>query len=324
VDYDILVLAFGATNSFFGSREMEEHSKGMKTIAEVLDLRNKLLMNFENALLAKDPGEMDQLLNIVIVGGGPSGVEIAGALSEMNRYILPKDYPELKERKANIYLIEAADRVLNMMSEKSSEKATEFLQKMGTKILLGTKVTGSDESTVFLSTGDNIRTSLIIWTAGIRGNRIDGLDPAVYARAGRINVDRFNRIKGSENIYALGDIAFMTEEKYPGGHPQVAQVAIQQAKLLAQNLKNELKQKNPKEFRYRDLGTMATVGRNLAVVELPFINFHGIFAWFVWMFIHLMSIVGVKNKLLIFINWAWKYLTYDQSLRLILRPKGCA
>jgi NADH:ubiquinone reductase (H+-translocating) len=324
VDYDILVLAFGATNSFFGSREMEEHSKGMKTIAEVLDLRNKLLMNFENALLAKEPGEKDQLLNIVIVGGGPSGVEIAGALSEMNRYILPKDYPELKERKASIYLIEAADRVLNMMSERSSEKATEFLQKMGTKILLGTKVTGSDENTVFLSTGDKIRTSLIIWTAGIRGNRIDGLDPAVYARAGRINVDRFSRIKGSENIYALGDIAFMTEEKYPDGHPQVAQVAIQQAKLLAQNLKNELKQKNPKEFIYRDLGTMATVGRNLAVVELPFINFHGIFAWFVWMFIHLMSIVGVKNKLLIFINWAWKYLTYDQSLRLILRPKGCA
>jgi NADH:ubiquinone reductase (H+-translocating) len=324
IDYDFLVLAFGATNSFFGSKEMEEHAKGMKSIAEVLDLRNSLLMNLENSLTSKNEEERNMHLNIVIIGAGPSGVEIAGALSEMNKYILPKDYPELKGTRAKIYLVEAAGRVLNVMSPKSSEKAQQFLEDYGVNVMINTKALGCDEKSVTLSTGEKISTSLIIWTAGIKGNHIDGLAPESYSRNGRIIVDRFNQVKDHENIFALGDIAFMTEAKYPNGHPQVAQVAIQQAELLAENIKRKLSTKPLKEFKYRDLGTMATVGKNLAVVELPYIHFQGIFAWFVWMFVHLMSIIGVRNRFIIFLNWAWKYITYDQSTRILLRPKGCA
>lgn len=323
IDYDYLVISFGATNSFFGSKEMEKNARGMKSIAEVLDLRNSLLMNLENSLLAENEEERDMHLNIVIIGAGPSGVEIAGAISEMNKYILPKDYPELKEIRAKIYLVEAAGRVLNVMSEKSSEKAQQFLEEHGVKVMTNTKATSCDDKSVTLSTGEKISTSLIIWTAGIKGNHIDGLTDDVYTKSGRILVDRFNRVKGQSDIFALGDIAFMTEEKYPNGHPQVAQVAIQQAELLAGNFKKIESKKPLKEFKYRDLGTMATVGKNLAVVELPYIHFYGIFAWFVWMFIHLMSIIGVRNRFIIFLNWAWKYITYDQSTRILLRPKGC-
>lgn len=322
VEYDYLVLAMGATNSFFGSKEMEENSNGMKTIAEVLDLRNTMLMNLENALLAKSDEERARDLNIVIVGGGPSGVEIAGALAEMNHYVIPKDYPELKEQRARIYLLEGTSRVLHMMSEKSSTESKKFLEKLGVNVLTNTLATGCDDKCVTLSTGEKICTSLIIWTAGIKGNRIDGLNPEVFNRSSRIFIDRQCKVKGYDNIFALGDISWLTDEKYPDGYPQVAQVAIQQAKLVANNLRREQKNKPPLDFVYRDLGTMATVGRNLAVVELPFLKFQGFFGWMVWMFIHLMSIVGVKNKLIIFINWAWKYVTYDQSLRLILRPKG--
>lgn len=322
IRFDFLVLAHGATNSFFGSTQMQQHSKAMKTIAEVIDLRNNLLMNLESAITAVDESEREKRLNIVIIGGGPSGVEIAGALAEMNKHIIPKDYPELRTNGPRIFLIEAADRLLNMMSERSSAKALEFLEKSGVRVMTMTKAVGCDEESVFLDSGNIIKTRMIIWTAGIKGNLIDGLNNEVYTRSGRIIVDRQNQIMGYKDIFAVGDIAWMAEEKYPKGHPQVAQVAIQQAKLLAKNLKCRITGRTEKEFYYRDLGTMATIGRHLAVVELPFVHFQGIFGWYVWMFIHLMSIVGVRNRLIIFFNWAWKYFTYDQSTRLILRPKG--
>jgi NADH:ubiquinone reductase (H+-translocating) len=324
IEYDYLVLAHGATNAYFGSVPMQRYSRGMKTMTEVLDLRNSLLMNFENALTAESAEERDMLMSIVIIGGGPSGVEIAGALAEMNKYVLKKDYPEFKEIRAKIYLVEAVDRVLSAMSVQSSEKARGFLEKMGVQVLTNTKASGCDNKTVFLDSGKSINTGMIIWTAGIKGNSIAGLNPECFTRNGRICVDRNSRVAGYSNVFALGDISLQTEEKYPKGHPQVAQVAIQQAQLLAENLVRVRSNKPMKEFKYRDLGTMATVGRHLAVVELPGFRFQGIFGWFVWMFIHLMSIIGVKNKLQIFLNWAWKYFTYDQSTRLILRPKGCA
>jgi NADH dehydrogenase len=324
IDYDYLVLAHGATNAYFGSPQMQKYSRGMKTIAEVLDLRNSLLMNFENALTAQNEEEREMLMTIVIIGGGPSGVEIAGALAEMNKYVLSKDYPEFKEIRAKIYLIEAVDRVLSSMTKRSSDKAGSFLEKMGVHVLTNIKATGCDEKTVFLDSGTSINTGMIIWTAGIAGNNTQGLNADCFSRSGRISVDRYNRVLAYSNVFALGDISLQTEEKYPKGHPQVAQVAIQQAQLLAENLGRIKSSKPLKEFKYKDLGTMATVGRHLAVVELPSLRFQGIFAWYIWMFIHLMSIIGVKNKLLIFINWAFKYFTYDQSTRLILRPKGCA
>jgi NADH dehydrogenase len=324
IEYDYLVLAHGATNAYFGSAQMQKYSRGMKTIAEVLDLRNSLLMNFENALTAQNAEEREMLMTIVIIGGGPSGVEIAGALAEMNKYVLSKDYPEFKEIRAKIYLIEAVDRVLSSMSQQSSDKARSFLEKMGVQVLTNTRATGCDEKTVFIDSGKTIITGMIIWTAGIAGNSIEGINSNCFSRTGRIRVDSFNRVSGYSNIFAIGDISLQTEKKYPVGHPQVAQVAIQQAQLLAENLGRMKSNKPIKEFKYKDLGTMATVGRHLAVVELPSVRFQGVFAWFVWMFIHLMSIIGVKNKLLIFMNWAFKYFTYDQSTRLIIRPKGCA
>jgi NADH dehydrogenase len=319
--YDILVLAHGARTSYFGLDQLEHCTKTMKSVADALDLRNTILQNFEDALAVATPEERDQYMNIVVVGGGPSGVEISGALAEMRNHILPKDFPDLDCSKINIYLIEANNRLLGAMSEKTSAKAAEFLNRLDIKVLTSSSVQDCDEKYVILSTSEKIRTNIVIWTAGIKANIIEGLYSNCYTRGDRLLVDRYNRVTGCKNIYAIGDAALMTEGKYPAGHPQLAQVAIQQGVLLSKNLRLILKSKPMEMFHYHDLGTMATIGRNLAVVELPYIKFQGLFAWLVWMFIHLFSIMGVKNRLLIFINWVWNYITYDQSLRLIIKPK---
>jgi NADH dehydrogenase len=292
----------------------------MKSVSEALGLRNTILQNYENALITEDPNECEGLMNIVVVGGGPTGVEISGAMAEMKKFVLPKDYPELDFQKMHIYLLEASNAVVKGMSEASSKKAYQYLLKLGVRVWLNSLVKDFDGKNVMLEDGSMVRCNTLVWTAGIHGNRIEGLSPEIYNKRDRIMVDSMNRVKGYDNIFAIGDVSVMIDEKSPDGHPQVAQVAIQQARLLATNIVNLQRGKELKPFKYKDLGSMATVGRNLAVVDLPLIKFQGFFAWLIWMFIHLMSIVGVKNRVFIFINWLWYYITYDQSLRLIIRP----
>jgi NADH dehydrogenase len=321
IKYDYLVLSMGADTNFFGMKNIIERAIPMKSVGEALGLRNRLLQNFEDALSASSEDEREGLMNVVVVGGGPTGTEVSGTLSEMRRTVLPKDFPELDFTKMKIYLVEHSPKVLGPMSPEASAKAKLYLAELGVEVKVSTEVVDFDGKNVSLGDGSKIRTNNVIWAAGVKANSITGLPPEVYGKGGRIKVDRFNKVEGFSNIYALGDQAFMTEEKYPNGHPQIAQPAIQQGDRLAKNLLNGINKKPLKEFSYKDLGSMATIGRNLAVVDLPFWKFQGFFAWLVWMLVHLMSIVGVKNRLIVFINWLWSYITFDQSLRLIIKPK---
>ena len=320
--YDILVLATGADTNFFGNQQLEEHAFPMKSTVEALQLRYKLVQNFEDALTTKNEEALQRLMNIVVVGGGPTGVEISGALAEMKRYVLPKDYPELDFSKMNIYLLEGTQKTLGHMSEISSDRSKKYLEKLGVKVMTGAHVKDYDGKNIHLQDGKTISSATVLWAAGVKGNIPDGVDKSLIAKGNRIKVDRQNRVTGSQNIYAIGDLAYMETPKYPNGHPQVATVAIQQAKLLAGNLMRIKDGKaDMKEYEYKDKGTMATVGRNLAVVDIPKprLHFGGWFAWMIWMSLHLMLILGVKNKFFVFINWLYNYFTYDQSLRLIFK-----
>lgn len=319
ISYDYLVIATGSNTNFFGNELVEKNALPMKSVGEALHLRNTILQNLENALIA-DEETKKALLNIVIVGGGPTGVEVSGALAEMKRNVLPKDYPELDFKAMNIYLVEAGAKTLGTMSEQASEKSQQYLKELGVNVLTSTQVTSYNGDEVVFSNGNTIKTKNLIWAAGVKGNLIKGLPENVVARGNRIKVNRFNEVENLSNVFALGDIAYMVTEKYVNGHPQVATVANEQADVLYKNLLNLQEQKPLVQFEYSDKGSMATVGRNLAVVDLPFIKFQGFIAWLFWMFLHLMLILGVKNKLLVFINWMWKYFTFDQSLRLIIKP----
>ncbi len=322
ISYDYLVLAQGATTSFFGLNNIEKFSQPMKTVIESLEVLNSILHNFEDAVVNSNLDKIDELANIVIVGGGPTGVELSGAFAEMKRYVLPKDYPELDCKRIRIILIEVSSKLLGGLSEISSIKAEKFLKKLGVEVMKETQVVDYDGSTIYLKDKKPIKSKTLIWAAGIKGNLIEGFSQEVNTRSMRLLVDEFHRVNGYENIYALGDIACMKSEAQPNGHPQVAQVAIQSARNLARNLINEKKGKSPRPFHYFDWGTMATIGRNKAVVDLKYIKFQGMIAWFAWMFIHLRSIFGVKNKILILINWVWSYITYDQSLRITFLPRN--
>lgn len=316
--YDHLVLSMGATTNFFGNKELEKNSLTMKSTEDALFLRNKILLDYESALLTADYEKRQGYIDIVIVGGGATGVELAGALAEMRNFILPKDYTELDNSEVDIYLIQSGGKLLQGMSQKSSAKALNFLEKIGVEVLLNTRVTEVDGEFVKTNTDKTIRAKKVIWAAGITCKTIEGLHSDCYCRGNRIAVDSNHIIKGYENIYALGDLAFMEEEKYPNGHPQVAQVAIQQAR----NLSKVLLKRKAKPFKYKDLGSMATVGRNKAVVDLPAFTFTGFFAWVAWLIVHLASLIGVKNRFFVLFNWMWNYITYDQSLRLIIRTKN--
>ena len=322
ISYDFLVMAIGADTNFFGNQNIAEKALPMKSVGEALGLRNRLLENFEKALVSDNEEDRTGLLNIVVVGGGPTGVELSGTLAEMKKHVLPKDYPELNFDLMQIYIVESGAELLGPMSKNAQMKSKEYLEQLGVNVMLNCRVSDFDGQYVYFADGSKIRTNNLVWAAGVKANSIEGINPSIIMRGGRMKVNRYNQVDGYENIFALGDVALMTEEKFPNGHPQVAQPAIQQGKLLAKNLINIIRGNELKSFFYKDLGSMATVGRNLAVVDLSFWKFQGFFAWLTWMFVHLMAIVGVKNKLLIFINWLWNYVTYDQSLRLIIRAKS--
>jgi len=322
IPYDVLVLATGADTNFFGNPQLAAHAFPMKTTVEALQLRYRLLQNLENALTIKDELELQRLMNIVVVGAGPTGVEISGALAEMKKYILPKEYPELDFNKMNIYLLEGAGKTLAAMSEKSSQQSAAYLDQLGIQVMTGTLVKDYDGRDVLLNNGKTIAARTVIWAAGITGNVPNGIDTNLVTRGNRIKTNRNCKIEGTQNIYAIGDIACMETAKYPNGHPQVAPVAMQQAACVAHNLV-VLQQKSSslREFEYKDKGSMATVGRNLAVVDIPTprLHFGGFFAWMIWMGLHLMLILGVKNRFFVFCNWLYNYFTYDQNLRLMFK-----
>ena len=318
--YDYLVIATGVNSNFFGMKNLEQYAIPMKSVSEAMYLRNRILSNLEKAvtLFEQFEDEKRALLNVVVVGGGPTGVEIAGAIAEMKNFVLPKDYPDLNLDLMQVSLLEGSPSLLANMSKHASEKSTFYLKRLGVNARVNTRVIDYDGETLRLGNGEIIKTKLVIWAAGISGVVPSGIPEEAVGRSRRMLVDEYSKVKGFEDIYAIGDASVMSTTDYPNGHPQVAQVAIQQGTNLANNFKAIRKNAPLKAFKYIDRGSMATIGRNRAVADLPFLKFSGFIAWLTWMFVHLMAIVGVKNRLLIFINWMWNYLTYDQSLRLIL------
>ncbi len=315
VNYDKLVLAYGTEINYFNNPNFEKYAYPLKSVNQALYLRNQILSDLEMALITRDYDDRQNLVDIVIVGGGPTGVEMAGALAEMKRYIIPKDYPELDTDEIDIYLLQGADRLLPAMSKKSSEKAQRFLEKMGVIVKTSTRVTDIEGNMVVTAT-ERIPCIKVIWAAGVNCKTIAGLESAEKGYDNRLKVDEYHRLLNFEDTYAIGDLACMYCEGYEDGHPQMAQPAIQQGKNLARNLIRE----SQKSFVYKDPGSLATVGRNKAVADLPSFQFFGFFAWVVWLFVHIASLIGWRNRLIVFVNWFWNYLTYDQSLRLIIRP----
>jgi NADH dehydrogenase len=327
-EFDVLVIATGADTNFFGNKNLIDHALPMKSTLEALQLRYRLLNNFEEAVNA-DVNTLQRLMNIVVVGGGPTGVELSGAIADMRRFVLPKDYPELDFSLMQIYLLEGTGKTLGVMSEKSSEQSRQYLEKLGVKVMTNTILKDYDGQKAILQNGEIIETSTVIWAAGVKGNVPEGINKELIAKGNRIKVDRHCQVIGFPDIYAIGDVAYMEEPAYPNGHPQVAPVAMQQADMLAENLRRvEMKSshKQIEEFVYNDKGSMATVGRNLAVVDMPKpkLHFGGFFAWMIWMALHLMLILGVKNRFFVFINWVYNYFTRDQNLRLIFKDMGPA
>ncbi len=323
-DYDILVVATGADTNFFGNADLKAHAYPMKSTLEALQIRNHLLLNFEKALTTKDTKELEGLMTVVVVGAGPTGVELSGAIADMKRYQLPKDFPELDFEKMKIYLLEGTEKTLANMSIQSSYQSKKYLEKLGVTVLTNTILTGYDGHIISLQNGDTMLSKLVIWAAGIKGNIPDGIHEDLLAKGNRLITNRHCLVAGQQYIYALGDVAYMEEPNWPHGHPQVAPVAMQQADMIAHNLRRIEMKSSPDsllEFKYNDKGSMATVGRNLAVVDVPKpkLHFSGFFAWLIWMSLHLMLILGVKNRFFVFSNWLYNYFTYDQNLRLIFK-----
>ncbi|MEJ7627871.1 MAG: NAD(P)/FAD-dependent oxidoreductase [Ferruginibacter sp.] len=323
-NYDMLVIATGADTNFFGNVNMQSNAFPMKSTVEALQLKHRMLHNFEDILTTTDELELQRLMTIVVVGGGPTGVELSGAIADMRKYVLHKDYPEIDFSKMKIYLLEGTGKTLGVMSEKSSADSRRYLERLGVTVLTDTLLKEYDGKTAITQDGRSIETAMVIWAAGIKGNVPPGIQPDLIAKGNRIKVNRQCLVEGSGNVYAIGDVAYMEEPSWPNGHPQVAPVAIQQADMLENNLRRiEMKSSSDQmqEFVYNDKGAMATVGRNLAVVDVPkpAMHFNGFFAWMIWMALHLMLILGVKNRFFVFTNWLYNYFTRDQNLRLIFK-----
>ncbi len=319
--YDYLVIATGTRTNFFGNESIAKNSMPMKTVPQALNIRSLMLQNIEKADITTNEAEKKRLLNFVIAGAGPTGVELAGALAEFRKGILENDYPELDESEMNVHLIEGLDRVLPPMSEEVSKKAQKYLEKLGVQVHLETFISDYDGKTVTTKDGKKFDTATFIWAAGVTGAPVKGIDgEALVEKANRYKVDEFNKISGFKNIYALGDIAFMETEEFPKGHPQVAQPAIQQGKHLGENFRKMLKGNKMEPFKYFDKGTMATIGRNKAVVDIGKLHFGGFIAWLLWMFVHLWFLVGFRNRVVTFFNWTYSYINYDRAARLIIRP----
>lgn len=321
LEYDELIIATGSTTNFFGNTTIEKHAMEMKSIPQSLNIRSLILENFEEALLTSNIEERNALMNFVIVGGGPTGVELAGALAEMKKGILPKDYPDLDIRQMQINLIQSSGEILKGMSAKASEKAEDFLINLGVNVWKNLRVLDYNGKIVTTNGADHFRAETVIWAAGVKGETINGLAPeCIIERAARIKVNSVNLVEKYTNMYAIGDVACMTSNKNPNGHPMMAQTAIQQGRLVAKNILAKLANKPQKNFQYKDKGSMATIGRNKAVVDLKNWQFQGVFAWFVWMFVHLFSLIGFRNKAIVFLNWVYNYIRFDRETRLIIRP----
>jgi NADH dehydrogenase len=318
LDYDYLVMATGAQSNFFGIKNIEKYSMPMKSLVEALNLRSVILQNFEKAINTPDLNEREALMSFVIVGGGATGVELAGALAELKRYILPKDYPDLDIRRMQIHLVQGADRLLPAMSSKASNDSEQFLRKMGVNVWLEVRAKDYD-GTIVYTDKETFKAKTLIWAAGIKGAPTKGLDATVITGGNRVLVNDKNQVNGHEAVFAIGDVASMQSEEFPYGHPMLASVAVQQGVQLGKNLNLIAKNKEMKPFIYHDKGTMATIGRNLAVVDTKRMNFGGWFAWLMWMFVHLMLLVDFRSRLVVFVNWSWSYLFYDKGTRLIVR-----
>lgn len=325
INYDYLVVATGAITNFYGNEEIQQKAIAIKTIEDALALRNTILTNFEKALQIKDETQLNSLMDFVIVGGGPTGVEIAGALSELRKHVFPKDYPELNFVNMDIHLIQSGPQLLKGMSDEAANEARELLQKAGVKIWLNCRVKSYDGFNVQLDTGESLCTRTIIWAAGVIGTILDGFDPSAIIKGSRLKVDQYNRVEGYSDVFALGDIATMITDENPEGYAMMAQPAIQQGRWLGKNFVRMLRGDVMQPFRYKDNGSMATIGRNQAVADFKLFGHtyktQGFKAWFVWMFVHLISLIGFRNRLVVLINWMWSYFTYDTGIRLIIGKK---
>lgn len=318
--YDYLIIATGAVTNFLGNINVEKFAMPLKEISESLDLRSHILQEFERVLLTKTITDTQPELNFVIVGGGPTGVELAGAVAEIRKNVIPHDYTEIDPKLINVYLIEAAPRLLTAMPETLSAAAAKDLEKLGVNIMLNTMVTDYDGEKLYLKNSSSINTNTVVWAAGVKGNLVNGLNKAQIVRGNRLKTNDLNLLEGYSNIFAVGDVAAIISDANPNGHPMLASVAVQQGKHICQNLVRMSQNKPMKPFIYKDKGTMATIGRNKAVVNTSFIKMKGFFAWFVWMFVHLMLLVGFRNRFVTLLNWAWSYFTYKGAIRLIIRP----